>query len=90
MEEREITEVADVLTQWNPLGDAAKNVPDLDGYRTEAINIIFALHLHGRSANPEQIVVEVLNQAFDLSLQPPDCIEPTKKILVLLGDKHEV
>lgn len=90
MEEKEIAGVAAVLAQWNPLGDAAKKVPDLDGYRTEAIDIIFALQLHGRSAKPEQIVMDVLNQAFDLSLKPADCIKPTEKILALLGKKHEV
>ena len=32
MEQREIEEVARVLLDWNPLGDAAQNVSDLDGY----------------------------------------------------------
>lgn len=90
MEEKEIAEVANVLAHWNPLGDAAKNFPDLDGYRSEAIDIMFALQLHGRSAKPEQIVMDVLNQAFDLSLKQADCIEPTRKIPALLGEKHEV
>ncbi|MBP8283325.1 MAG: hypothetical protein KAX46_05350 [Chromatiaceae bacterium] len=43
MNEEKITAVANVLAQWNPLGEGAKNVEDLDGYRVEAADIIFGL-----------------------------------------------
>ena len=44
MDETQITKVAQVLSEWNPLGSEARNVPDLDGYRTEAIDIIATFH----------------------------------------------
>ena len=40
MHEEQITLVAKVLEEWNPLGDAANTVDGLDGYRYEAIDII--------------------------------------------------
>ena len=40
MDETQIIKVAEVLSEWNPLGNEARNIPDLDGYRTEAIDII--------------------------------------------------
>ena len=40
MEEEQISKVAAVLAEWNPLGSKADSVSDLDGYRIEAIDII--------------------------------------------------
>jgi len=87
MTEEQISAVANVLAQWNPLGEGARNVADLDGYRVEAIDIIFALKVRGNTRNPERIVMEVLNQAFDLSLTPQSCISPAREITAILGKK---
>jgi hypothetical protein len=40
MEKWEIEEVARVLNEWNPLGEAAEKMKDLGSYGTEAIDII--------------------------------------------------
>jgi hypothetical protein len=85
MNEEKITAVASVLAQWNPLGESARNVEDLDGYRVEAADIIFGLRVRGNSVNPERLVMEVLNQAFDLILTPQSCIVPAQKIVAILG-----
>jgi hypothetical protein len=44
-DDREIEEVAKVFLEWNPLGNDAQKVNDLDGYRTEAIDIVVALEV---------------------------------------------
>ena len=85
MEDYEIEEVAKILTEWNPLGDDAKKIKDLDGYRTEAIDIIFNLEINNNKANAENIVMEVLNQAFDLNLTENECLGSTQKILHVLN-----
>ena len=85
--EEQITAVANVLAQWNPLGAAANKVADLDGYRTEATDIIFGLKVRGNSVKPERLVMEILNQAFDLSLNPQSCIAPAQEIAAILGKK---
>jgi hypothetical protein len=85
MQEYEIEEVAKILNEWNPLGGDASKIKDLDGYRTEAIDIIFQLTISKNRANPEDIVKEVLNQAFDLSLAKSECVGPTRKILNILN-----
>ncbi len=85
MTEEQITAVANVLARWNPLGEGASNVADLDGYRVEATDIIFGLNVRGNSVKPERIVMEVLNQAFDLSLTPQSCIVPAQEITAILG-----
>jgi hypothetical protein len=85
MEDYEIDEVAKILAEWNPLGDDAKKIKDLNGYRTEAIDIIFNLEINKNRANAENIVMEVFIQAFDLYLTENECIGPTQKILNVLN-----
>ena len=85
MQDYEIDEVAKILTDWNPLGDDAKKIKDLNGYRTEAIDIIFNLEIKKNRANAENIVMEVLNQAFDLNLTENECLGSTQKILNVLN-----
>jgi len=85
MQDYEIDEVAKILTEWNPLGDDAKNIKDLNGYRTEAIDIIFNLEINKNRANAENIVMDVLSQAFNLFLTKNECTGPTQKILNVLN-----
>lgn len=81
--EEKIRKTMQLLTAWNPLGTEAENVHDLDGYRTEAIDILFHLGLAGPEANPAAIVRDVLNQAFGLSLSAEDCKDTAKAISCL-------
>ena len=85
MEEYEIKEVAKILNEWNPLGDDADTIKDLDGYRTEAMDIVFNLNIDKNRANAENIIMEVLNQAFDLNLSKNECIGQTQKILNVIS-----
>ncbi|MBI2988260.1 MAG: hypothetical protein HYY45_15950 [Deltaproteobacteria bacterium] len=84
MDEAQISKVAAVLADWNPLGSRADSVSDLDGYRIEAIDIMMALRIWGRSVALENTVSDILNQAFDLSLKPSDCVAPARKIQLIL------
>ena len=84
MNEEQVNAVARVLAKWNPLGTAAQEVPDIDGYRIEAGDILFGLKIRGRSVKAEQFVADVLNQAFDLSLDPKSCVPYAKEIVAIL------
>ena len=84
MDETQIIKVAEVLSEWNPLGKTAHNISDLDGYRTEAIDIIATFHLPFGGVTERSKVMNVLNQAFDLSLSEKDCAEPARKIALIL------
>lgn len=64
MDELQISKVAAVLADWNPLGSRADTVSDLDGYRIEAIDIIMALGVFRKFVAPEKTVSDILNQAF--------------------------
>ncbi|WP_295455690.1 hypothetical protein [uncultured Thiodictyon sp.] len=87
MTEAQIAAVAQVLARWNPLGEAAKSIADLDGYRVEATDIIFGLKMRGNAAKPERFVMDVLNQAFDLNLTPQSCTAAAREIVAILREK---
>jgi len=88
MEEYEISEVAQILNEWNPLGDEAVNVPDLDGYRSESIDILFHLESASGKTVVENIVMQVLNEAFNIDLTKNDCSDAASKIFKILSKKH--
>lgn len=88
MNERQVDGVASVLAQWNPLGAATQGVPDLDGYRVEAADIIFGLKLRGRSVRSDAFVAWVLNDAFDLSVNVKTCSPHAKEIVAILQEKR--
>lgn len=80
MNETQITKVAAVLSEWNPLGNKAHDIPDLDGYRIEAIDIIATFHSPFGGATERSTVMTVLI----LSLSEKDCAEPARKIALIL------
>ena len=85
MDPVQIDRVAKILSDWNPLGDKAGTVQDLNGYRTEAIDIISVSGLPMLGDSVESAVRTVLNQAFDLSLSVEDCAESATKIASILN-----
>ena len=85
MKEEAIAQVAKVLETWNPLGDAANTVEQLDGYRTEAIDIISITNIIFGRENVERAVEEVLTQAFEIVLDSGELAQAAKEIGNLLG-----
>jgi len=89
MEDFEISEVAKVLSEWNPLGDDAERVNDLDGYKTESIDILFELESSRmNNANVRKVVMQVLNEAFDVELIENECSDAATRIIGILSKKH--
>ena len=68
MDEKEIADVAASLEKWNPLGENAAKILDLDGYRTEAIDIISTLPMYSEDLTTAQFVSSLLQQAFELPI----------------------
>ncbi|MFC1515556.1 DUF1871 family protein [Thermodesulfobacteriota bacterium] len=84
--EENILRVMNLLTAWNPIGDKADSIKDLDSYRTEAIDILFNLDSDIQKASAARIVRDVLNQAFDLSLSLEECMDIGRQILEQVSD----
>ena len=88
MEDYEVSEVAKILNDWNPLGDEAANAQDLDGYKTESIDILFHFKMSNGKAGVEKIVMQVLNEAFDIGLTKNECSDVSASIFCFLSKKH--
>ncbi len=88
MEDYEVSEVAKILNEWNPLGDEAVYVQDLDGYKTESIDILFHIKMSNGKSGVEKIVMEVLNEAFEIELTRNECSEVAIRIFRFLSNKH--
>ena len=84
MKEETIVQVAKVLETWNPLGEAANSVEQLDGYRTEAIDIISTTNIIFGRENVERAVEGVLTQAFEIELNSVELAQAVKEIGNLL------
>ena len=88
MTEEEIINVANILEDWNPLGEKANSIEDLEGYRTEAIDIIFSSRLLSQTQSIKESIEKVLKQAFSIELNEQQLNEAANKIeAILLSSK---
>ena len=89
MEDFEISKVAKVLSEWNPLGDDAERVNDLDGYKTESVDILFELEKSRmNNAHVRKVVMQVLNEAFNIELTASECTDAANRIIGILSKNH--
>jgi hypothetical protein len=89
MEDFEISEVAKLLGEWNPLADNAGIFNDLDGYKTESVNILFELEMSSmNNARVKKAVMQVLNDAFDIELTVNECSDVANRIIGILSKNH--
>ncbi len=84
MHEEQIIQVAKILDEWNPLGEVANTIEQLDGYRYEAIDILSAISIFHDSNIVKNSIENVLTQAFDIELNEAELIEAAKKVEKLL------
>ena len=88
VKESDIKAVANSLSRWNPLGDSASEISDLDGYSTEAIDIISWLSFSKGKSSTEKAISEVLSQAFGLPLDEVSIKNAAEEIQSILNVKH--
>ena len=87
MDDYEISEVAKILSEWNPLGDYSQRVKDLDDYKTEAVDILFHLETGSKKTDVGKVIMQVLNEAFNIQLTENECFDAANKIVDVLGRK---
>ena len=82
MDEKTI-EISRILTAWNPLGERAAAIKDLDNYQTEAMDLLSLIELHGYS--PKKAASEVLQEAFLIDLKKTELDHYSVKIQTILA-----
>jgi hypothetical protein len=93
MEDEILNKVKNVLTEWNPLGEYASKIEDLNEYESEACDILFFIDteiMYKKSKDTQKrilkIVRQILNEAFNLDLTNEDCAKPSEKIYQIINE----
>ncbi len=84
MNKEHIDKLKGFLMDWNPLGNRASQISDLNGYETEATDILFHAARNNSIPQISNLIKTVFEQAFDLYISEPDakvCAEKVNKIL---------
>lgn len=82
-EDERIIEISKILTEWNPLGERAAAMIDLDNYQTEAMDILSTIELYGYS--PKKAASAVLQEAFLINLEETELDHYSRKIQAILA-----
>ncbi|WP_324731613.1 hypothetical protein [Pseudomonas paeninsulae] len=88
MKDSDIKAVAEVLEKWNPLGEYADSIADLEGYKTEAIDIVSMLSFSAGKISTAMAIGEVLSEAFELPLDTAAVQAAANEIDGILGTKR--
>ena len=94
MEQEIIDKVKLVLNDWNPLGENASTIEDLNEYEIEAIDILFYIDLEITSKRPMEVkkqiqrfVKEIISEAFRIDLDNEECSKAAEKIYQIVYKK---
>lgn len=83
MNKKHIEILKDILSQWNPLGDMADQISDLENYETEATDILFHINKKNSVEQISKMIGAVLGQAFGINVDD-------KKSLAVASEIHSM
>lgn len=82
--EQQIIEIAKIIEDWNPLGEAANSIDQLEGYRYEAMDILSTINFTNEKEGIKMAIETVLTQAFKIEINQSELIEATMKVKNIL------
>ena len=85
MSSEQITKVAKIIEEWNPLGENANTIEGLEGYHYEAMDIISSYKILSKKQNIKESIEKVLTQAFKIELNETKLSEAAKQIEAILS-----
>jgi hypothetical protein len=84
--QKQVDKIKEILTQWNPLGEYASKISDLNNYNTEAndihFNIEFEIGLPTKKQSLKKVYLltkEILEGAFNIEIIEDECFEAAIK-----------
>jgi len=87
MNEELIKNIQEILTSWNPLGDRAKSISDLNDYEIEATDILFHTNRHNSVDQVTTLTKDVLNEAFILQITREEAKPYAKQIYKAIKER---
>jgi len=82
--EQQIVEIAKIIEDWNPLGEAANSIDQLEGYRYEAMDILSTINIINGKEKIKEAIETVLAQAFKIEIDQIKLTEATIKVKNIL------
>ena len=87
MNEDHINKIKQILTDWNPLGEKASQIEDLENYETEAIDILFYIDRKTSTDRINRIMTQVLSEAFGVYVELGESKKYAKKIRTIINNQ---
>lgn len=87
MNEKHIERLKNILSEWNPLGDMASQISDLNNYDTEATDILFHTNKKNSVEQISKIIKTVLGQAFGINVDNEKSLVVAKEVYSMLNAK---
>ncbi len=87
MNNKQIEKVKELLTEWNPLGEEATRIKDLNNYETEAVDILFLLNKKSSTEYINKLIIKVLGEAFNIDVDPKESYQYAEKIRIINMDE---
>jgi hypothetical protein len=84
MDQKQIEALKRVLTEWNPLGNYASTITDLDNYDTEATDIIFHASPEDSPDRIIKLTIQVLEEAFEFRIETSRIGEFRERIVAII------
>ncbi len=82
-----IERLKDILSEWNPLGDQASRISDLESYESEATDILFHINKKHSVEQISKMIRTVLGQAFGIYVDDEKSLAVANEIHSMINEK---
>jgi hypothetical protein len=76
-----------ILSEWNPLGEQASQISDLENYEIEATDILFHINKKNSAEQISKMIKTVLGQAFGIEVDNEKSLVVANKIHAMINEK---
>ncbi len=87
MNKKHIERLKDILSEWNPLGELASRISDLENYETEATDILFHINKKYSVEQISKMIRTVLGQAFSINVDEEKSLAVANEIHSMINKK---
>jgi len=86
MNNKHIEKLKNILSEWNPLGDMASQISDLENYETEATDILFHINKKYSIEQISKMIKTVLSQAFGINVDNEKSLEIASQVHSMINE----
>lgn len=87
MNKKHIERLKDILSEWNPLGDMASQISNLENYEIEATDILFHINKKNSVEQISKMIKTVLGQAFGINVDSEKSLAVANEVHAMINAK---